>query len=78
MGKRIIEVPCNHADTISQLEVHLQSKINELAHLRDHCKKLEKSNNAEVVVWTQKWEKAKEEVKKMQKQNLFSEAAVIA
>ena len=56
----------------------MKSKTNELEHLRDHCARLKKSNDAELNIWTKKWELAKEEVKRMQKTNMFSEASVIA
>ena len=39
-GQAYIEVPCQHAELISQLEVSLSSKKNEIIHLRQHLGKL--------------------------------------
>jgi predicted RNase H-like nuclease (RuvC/YqgF family) len=39
-GKKVIELGCNHSETINQLEVHLKSKQNEIEHLKEHLSHL--------------------------------------
>ena len=63
--KPTIELPCKHAEYISELEVHLKSKENELKHLNEHLNSLVKSNDSEMNYWHSKYDKVREEVKKL-------------
>lgn len=73
-----MELPCNHADVINQLEVHLKSKQNELAHLRQHLSHLQHSNDTEHKQREDNLAKIVDEVRTLKKQTIYTEANVLA
>ena len=72
-----MELPCNHAEVISQLEVHLKSKQNEIEHLKQHLSHLQYSNDTEFKARTHQLNKIKDEVKTLKKQTIYTEANVL-
>ena len=76
-GQAYIEVPCQHAELISQLEVSLSSKKNEIIHLRQHLGKLQRSNDGELQQWYSKLERIRAEVKKISVTKVHTEANVV-
>lgn len=77
-GKRVMELPCNHAETINQLEVHLKSKQNEIDHLKEHLSHLQHSNDHEILTWKNNLARLRYEREELSKQSIYSDANVIA